>query len=139
MITVEKAELHHIHLDYVNPFETSFAREYGRSTFLLALHGNGHTGWAECVASPAPGYSAETLTSCQYIVEEYLLPQILGKPISSTDEIPERFQDDPRQHDGQGHRGKRHLGSDGPGPGHQPAGDAGRRDERDRRRRQRRH
>lgn len=45
---------------------------------LVALHGGGAVGWAECVAGVAPGYSPETTESAWRSLTELLLPAALA-------------------------------------------------------------
>lgn len=58
-----------------------------RQCLLLALHGDGLTGWGECVANSTPGYSYETAVTAWHILSDFLVPAILGKELNEPDEM----------------------------------------------------
>ncbi len=77
-ILVEAAELHHIRMPYVHPFETSFARETHRESILVCLWANGIAGWGECVSGSGPWYSYETIGTARHVMQDYLIPALLN-------------------------------------------------------------
>lgn len=81
-MNVERVELRTIRMTLVAPFETSFGVQQERIILLVAVHADGLTGWGECVAGEDPFYSAETPTTCLYILEQYLVPALFEGRIS---------------------------------------------------------
>jgi O-succinylbenzoate synthase len=71
-----------------SPFETSFGRQATRDCVLLEVNAEGLTGYGECVADYAPGYASETVGTAWYILQEFIVPPLLGQDIAG----PEDFQ-----------------------------------------------
>lgn len=83
---IEKIELRHIKMELVSPFTTSMGTEYDEEHIIVRVDGEGLTGWGECVAEATPFYSYETVTTAWHILQDFLIPSILGKDIASIDE-----------------------------------------------------
>lgn len=83
---IEKIELRHIKMELVSPFTTSMGTEYDEEHIIVRVDGEGLTGWGESVAEGTPFYSYETVTTAWHILQDFLIPSILGKNISSIDE-----------------------------------------------------
>lgn len=75
---IERAELFHIAMPLVTPFETSGSRTELREALLVSLSAGGVTGWGEVVADTSPWYSAETLVGAAHLLRDFLIPSILG-------------------------------------------------------------
>jgi O-succinylbenzoate synthase len=86
-MVLERVDLYHISQQLVSPFVTSFGEQVERQCLLLALHGDGLTGWGECVANSTPGYSYETAETAWHILSDFLIPSILGKELNEPDEM----------------------------------------------------
>lgn len=84
---IEKIELRHIKMELISPFTTSMGTEYNEEHIIVRVDGESLTGWGECVAEGTPFYSYETVTTAWHILQDYLIPSILGKNISSVDEV----------------------------------------------------
>jgi len=95
---IEGIVLYRIELPLLQFFETSFERIYKKSAILIEIRGQGLSGWGECVADRDPFYSPEDITTAWHIMEDYLIPEIIGKP-------SDRFLHDPGP--GKGIRGHR--------------------------------
>lgn len=78
---IEEIVLYRIELPLLQFFETSFERIYTKSAILIEIKSDGISGWGECVADRAPFYSSEDITTSWHILEDYLIPEILGRPI----------------------------------------------------------
>jgi O-succinylbenzoate synthase len=91
-VKIERVELHHVDMPLVTPFETSFSREVSRACILVEVHGDGLTGWGECVAAHGPWYSYETTGTAWHVLRDFLVPQMLGLEISAPQEVPARLQ-----------------------------------------------
>lgn len=84
---LERVDLYHISQQLVSPFVTSFGEQVERQCLLLALHGDGFTGWGECVANSTPGYSYETAGTAWHILSDFLIPAILGQALDEPEEM----------------------------------------------------
>ena len=84
---IERIDLYHIRQTLVNPFRTSFGVETERDCILIAMRSEGLTGWGECVASHAPGYSYETAGTAWHILSEFLVPSMLGQNLTEPCDI----------------------------------------------------
>jgi O-succinylbenzoate synthase len=83
---IERIELRHIKMELVSPFTTSMGTEYDEEHIIVRVDADGVTGWGECVAEGTPFYSYETVQTAWHILQDFLIPSILGKNISSVDE-----------------------------------------------------
>ena len=88
---IERVELHHVEMELVHPFETSFGRQATRSCILVTVHAGGLTGWGECTADSGPWYSYETIETGWHILRDYLIPTVLGQEVETPDEVVDRF------------------------------------------------
>ena len=83
---IDKIELRHIKMELVSPFTTSMGTEYAEEHIIIRIDAEGIIGWGECVAEGNPFYSYETVQTAWHILQDFLIPSILGKNISSIDE-----------------------------------------------------
>lgn len=95
-VSIDRIELRLISMELVSPFETSFGVERERSCTIISVHGEGLTGWGECVASqraPKPGstgwafYSYETAETAWHILHDFLAPSLVGSRVTSPSEV----------------------------------------------------
>jgi o-succinylbenzoate synthase len=95
---IEEIILYSIELPLLQFFETSFERIYKKSAVIAEIRSQGLSGWGECVADRDPFYSPEDNNTARHIMEDYLIPEIIGKP-------PDRFMRNPGPGKGiKGHR-----------------------------------
>jgi o-succinylbenzoate synthase len=80
-------ELREIRIPLVSPFETSGWREEEKSCIIVEMKGGHSTGFGECPVSPGPWYGPETITSAWHIMQDYLVPALLGKEFSSPNDL----------------------------------------------------
>lgn len=85
---VERAELRAVELPLVFPFETSFGREDAKAGILVRLFADGLEGWGEAPVSRAPLYNEETVGTAWHVLEEFVLPLLLGRDLSHPREFP---------------------------------------------------
>jgi O-succinylbenzoate synthase len=85
---IDAAELYHVAMRLQRPFETSFGVEQDRHCLLIRLEAEGLTGWGECVAGKFPGFSYETAGTAWHMIEDHLLPAVLGREFSGATELP---------------------------------------------------
>jgi O-succinylbenzoate synthase len=83
---IEKIELRHIKMILVSPFVTSMGTEYDEEHIIVRVDSEGLTGWGESVAEGTPFYSYETVTTAWHILQDFLIPSILGKEIKNAAE-----------------------------------------------------
>lgn len=76
----------------VTPFETSFGRIHSRDCLLLEAQAGGLIGFGECAADYSPGYSYETAGTAWHILEDFILPAILGQEIHDAQDLHRRMQ-----------------------------------------------
>jgi o-succinylbenzoate synthase len=77
---IEKIVLHHVAMPLVEQLVTSFGGfSELRPAVLVELHMGGAVGWGECVAAWNPGYSYETIGTSTHILQDYMIPSVLGK------------------------------------------------------------
>jgi o-succinylbenzoate synthase len=84
---IERVDLHFVSMPLVSPFTTSFGTELDRHCLILAMHGEGLTGWGECVATNDPGYCYETAVTAWHILTDFLIPNILGKDLQEPADV----------------------------------------------------
>ncbi|MDY0083140.1 MAG: o-succinylbenzoate synthase, partial [Ignavibacteriaceae bacterium] len=89
---IEKIELRHTKMELVSPFTTSMGTEYDEEHIIIRIDSEGLTGWGECVAEGTPFYSYETVNTAWHIFQDFLIPSILGKNISSVSEAISSYE-----------------------------------------------
>ena len=88
-ITIKKIRLHAIALPQVEPLRTSFGQEPFKSAVLIeVVTEEGVVGWGEVSAEIKPGYSPETMGTALHILQEFLVPMLIGKSLTSPSEVP---------------------------------------------------
>jgi len=60
--------------------------EYNEEHIIVRVDADGITGLGESVAEGTPFYSYETVQTAWHILQDFLIPSILGKDISSVEE-----------------------------------------------------
>lgn len=88
---IERVDLYHISQRLVAPFVTSFGPQQQRDSLILTVHGDGLSGWGECVATNDPGYSYETVQTAWHILTDFLIPAVLGWTFEEPWEVPEKL------------------------------------------------
>ncbi len=85
---IERIDLRHISQQLVSPFVTSFGPQQKRDCLLLTVYADGMMGWGECVATNDPGYSYETTGTAWHILEDFLIPALLGQTVTEPEALP---------------------------------------------------
>ena len=83
---IERIELRHVKLILVSPFVTSMGTEYDEEHIIVRIDADGVTGWGESVAEGTPFYSYETVPTAWHILNDFLIPSVLGKDLNNVDE-----------------------------------------------------
>ena len=87
---IEAVEIHHVSMPLVRQFETSMHVEHNRDCLLIHVVGEGQEGWGECVTQRVPWYSYESIGTAWHMLEDFLVPAILGAELATPSEFPER-------------------------------------------------
>lgn len=87
---ISRITLYHLRMPLQSPFETSFGRTVNRECILIEVHAGGQTGLGECVADQDPGYSYETAGTAWHILQDFLVPQVLGQDIQDAQDFQRR-------------------------------------------------
>lgn len=85
---IDRIELHRISMTLVHPFQTSFGSQQERPFILITAHSDGLVGWGDCVAMAAPFYSPETADTAWLMLNDYLVPLVLGQELAHPSEVP---------------------------------------------------
>jgi len=80
---IDRITLHLVNMRLVAPFETSFGVEHERQCVIVRVDADGLTGWGECPAEGAFGYSYETTTTAWHALKDFLIPRSLGQPVDA--------------------------------------------------------
>ncbi len=81
---IARVELHELTLPLVEPFIISGGTMTERRSLVVVLHdGEGHTGYGESPPFELPFYSEETLAGARHLLEQVLIPRIVGQKIES--------------------------------------------------------
>lgn len=90
-VVIDTIELRAIRLPLIEPFETSFGRLTDRRTLIVRVTGDGTTGWGEAAALDAPLYTAETIETERHVIQAFLAPALLGRPLAGLDDLAAAF------------------------------------------------
>ena len=84
--------LRHLQMEMKSPFSTSFGTFQTKDFILLeAIDEKGTVGYGESVAFSSPWYNEETFKTNWHMLEDFLIPLILGKELAHPDEVTEVF------------------------------------------------
>lgn len=82
--TIKEIALHAVALPYVEPLRTSFGVEPDKAAVLVELtFDNGVTGWGESAVEINPGYGSETIYTALHILNNFLIPKVIGVTLHS--------------------------------------------------------
>src|SRR6266496_5728638 len=91
-ITIKSIKLYPIAMTLVETLKTSSGDEPFKTGIIVQLEAdNGVIGWGEASPEIAPGYNYETVGTALHIMNEFLVPTLLGKTIKSATEVPALF------------------------------------------------
>ena len=88
---VEHVELRLLRVPLKAPFETSFGRFTSRDCIFVAVSGDGEVGYAESTAMSTPYYNEETTGTAWHLLEQFLVPRVLGKEVERPEQIADWF------------------------------------------------
>ncbi|MCP3742005.1 o-succinylbenzoate synthase [Rossellomorea sp. BNER] len=91
-IQIKEIILHKLMMRLKAPFSTSFGTFQDKEFFVIeAIGESGLIGWGESVAFSSPWYTEETVKTSEHMMEDFLIPLLLKKPVNHPDEVSERF------------------------------------------------
>ena len=89
---IKEINIRRMKMTMKNPFTTSFGTFQEKDFLLLeATDELGNTGWGESVAFHSPWYSEETLETNLHMLEDFLIPLVVGIEIGHPDEVSALF------------------------------------------------
>jgi O-succinylbenzoate synthase len=89
---IERIELWQTKMELVSPFVTSYGIEHFVEHIIVRVDAECVTGWGECVAEGTPFYSYETVTTAWHIMQDFLIPAIIGKDLKDVSESVALFE-----------------------------------------------
>lgn len=99
MLLVDRIALREVRLPLKEPFRISSGVVTERRIFLLELHdASGTSTWAECVAGEQPNYTAETIDTAWYAIEQWIAPRVLGVRFNDPEDVQPALNRDLRGH-----------------------------------------
>ena len=99
MLLVDRIILREVRLPLKEPFRISSGVVTERRIFLLELHdANGATTWSECVAGEQPNYTAETIDTAWFAMQQWIAPRVLGVRFERPDDVHVALDRDFRGH-----------------------------------------
>jgi O-succinylbenzoate synthase len=99
MLLVDRMTLREVRLPLKEPFRISSGVVTERRIFLLELHdAAGISTWAECVAGEQPNYTAETIDTAWYAIEQWIAPRVLGVRFDGPEDVHTALNRDLRGH-----------------------------------------
>ncbi len=89
---IERVELRMVNVNLRFRFETSFGVEEDLQKVLLVLHSDGLEGYGEVTANRVPGYSYETSKVAWTALEDYVLPEVVGRDFATPAQLLQALQ-----------------------------------------------
>lgn len=89
---IERVTLREISLPLIHYFETSFGRTDVRRILLLQFQTDGVSGWSECTSPEGPYYSHETVETSWNVIENFILPYLIGKELEHPSRLPREIE-----------------------------------------------
>ena len=85
--------IYQVEMRMKTPFTTSFGTMQNKRFLVLEVRDeSGVIGWGEGVAFETPSYTEETLKTSLHMLEDFLIPKLLGVELTHPDEVYELFR-----------------------------------------------
>ena len=92
-VTIKDIKIHVVALSLVELLKTSYGAEPFKTAIIIeVLTDKGLTGWGEGAIKTKPSYSAETVLTAIHVTRDFLIPQLIGKTLTSPTEVPKLVQ-----------------------------------------------
>ncbi|MDQ7820000.1 MAG: o-succinylbenzoate synthase [Armatimonadota bacterium] len=85
---IRRVEVREVELPLVFPFQTSFGRQTSHSCLLVRLDDGEQEGWGEVPVERAPLYNEETTGTAWHVLEAFILPLVLSRPLEHPRDFP---------------------------------------------------
>lgn len=82
-LRIDLVKLHHLRMELVHFFETSFGRTHTREIVLVEAVSDGVSGWGEVTCGEHPFYNEEWTESAWLLLKDYIVPPALGREFES--------------------------------------------------------
>ncbi len=90
---IERVVLRQLAMKMKSPFTTSFGTQLMREFIVVeVVDEDGTVGWGESVALLNPWYNEETMKTNWHMLEDFIIPALLGVHLEHPDEVTERLQ-----------------------------------------------
>jgi o-succinylbenzoate synthase len=86
-LTIDRVDLLIVEMSLVRSFTTSEARRTTLRHIIVKAYADGLVGWGESATPVDPYYCEETTETGWHILEQFLVPSVLGKPFASAAEL----------------------------------------------------
>lgn len=88
-ITIKDIKLHTIAIPYIEPLRTSFGIEPDKVAIVIeVITEEGVVGWGEASIELEPGYGSETVVTGKHVLEQFVIPRLIGKTIGKGTDFP---------------------------------------------------
>jgi len=84
---INRIILYHLRMPLLSAFETSFGRINTRDCVLVEVFSDSLVGYGESPVDRDPGYSYETVGTALHILQEFLVPAVLGQEVGNTEAL----------------------------------------------------
>jgi o-succinylbenzoate synthase len=88
---INRIILYRLRMPLISAFETSFGRIHTRDCVLVEAFAEGMVGYGECPVDRDPGYSYETVGTALHILQEFLVPAVLGQGFTIAEELQQHM------------------------------------------------
>jgi O-succinylbenzoate synthase len=88
---ISRITLYHLRMPLLSVFETSFGRINTRDCVLVEVMADDLIGFGECPVDHDPGYSYETVGTALHILQNFLIPAILGLDYVDVEQLQQRM------------------------------------------------
>ncbi len=88
---ITRIDLYHLSMPLKSAFETSFGRINTRDCVLVEAFAGDQVGYGECPADRDPGYSYETVGTAWHILQDFLLPAVVGVELDGAMDLQARL------------------------------------------------
>ncbi|TYP76630.1 o-succinylbenzoate synthase [Paenibacillus methanolicus] len=95
---IDRITLRQVRVPLKAPFETSFGRMSRKDCVIVSVYSDGIAGYGESVAFSHPYYNEETTDTIWYMLEHFLVPALVGKEVTSPEEVAVLFAPIRRNH-----------------------------------------
>ncbi len=84
---IERVDLMIVRLSLVRSFATSSSQRHYQEHILVKAYADGLVGWGECASPIDPYYCEETTETCWHILNDFLVPAVVGREWATIEEV----------------------------------------------------